>query len=117
MSGCKLVGKGCSQSWKHQEGVWQASSVCLHFPFDTSMLVSISIAICPHVYLTGCPCNSLSPSLLCPEEGSLGLRACGACGKRQKESGVGQLRNSPQGGDLKEGAKTNERKKEGGKGD
>lgn len=52
MSGCKLVRKGCSQSWKHQEGVWQASSVCLHFPSDTSMLISLSIAICPHVYLT-----------------------------------------------------------------
>lgn len=44
---------------------------------------------------------SLSPSLLCPEEGSLGLRAHGAC--EQPQSGVGQPGNSLEGGDLKEG--------------
>lgn len=95
-----LVEKGCRQPWGHQEGMWWASSVCLHFPSDTPMPVSLHI--CPHLYLNSCPCHSLSLSRLYPVEGSLGLRACGACGQAQSKSGVGRLRNSLEGGDLKE---------------
>lgn len=55
-----LVGKGCRQPWGHQEGMWWASSVCLHFPSDTPMPVSPHI--CPHLYLNSCPCHSVSIS-------------------------------------------------------
>lgn len=70
---------------ERSEGVWQVF-LCLSFPSDTSMPIplyqSLPISACLCVF-------TLSPSLLCPEEGGLGLRACGPCVQSQRESGQG----------------------------
>lgn len=81
----KIAGKRVQSALERSEGVWQVF-LCLSFPSDTSM----PIPLYQSVPISACLCVfTLSPSLLCSEEGGLGLRACGPCVQSQRESGLG----------------------------
>ncbi|KAB1273073.1 hypothetical protein Cadr_000011988 [Camelus dromedarius] len=88
----KIGGKGLQPALERSEGVRQGF-LCLYFPADTYLLVPSNQPLPVSACL--CPPPSLSPSLPCPEEGSLGLRACGACVEFQREDFL-------EGGDLKD---------------